>query len=448
MSENGSDSQTNKPPSLWQLMKRKEVFGWTMYDWANSAFPMIMMSSILPIYYYKVAGKTLPGNHATVYWAYTTAIALLIVALISPVVGAMADFSGAKKKYLTGFALFGILGSALLYGVYTGDWLKASIFFIIGNVGFAGANVFYDSLLPHVAAENERDMVSAAGYAMGYLGGGLLLAICLGLIMTAPEAKVGFFTRLSFLLTALWWLVFMVPLLVWVPEPERRVLPNEVNMNPVQAGFSRLVTTFHKVRRYNELWKFLLAFWLYNDGIGTIIKMATIYGTEIGINSNTLIETLLMIQFVGIPFSFFFGWLAGKIGTKRAIYITLAVYTLISIGGDFMQTALHFWILGFGVAMVQGGSQALSRSLFSQLVPKSQSAEFFGFFSVSSKFAGILGPLTFGIVGELMGSSRLSIVSIVIFFILGGYLLSLVDEKEGMRVAQEEEAMIEQKAVA
>jgi UMF1 family MFS transporter len=315
-------------------------------------------------------------------------------------------------------------------------------------VGFAGANVFYDGLLPHVAAENERGMVSAAGYAMGYLGGGLLLAISLGLIMTAPDAKVGFFTRLSFLLTALWWLVFMVPLWLWVPEPKRRVLANEVNMNPVQAGFSRLATTFHKVRRYNELWKFLLAFWLYNDGIGTIIKMATIYGTEIGINSNTLIETLLMIQFVGIPFSFFFGWLAGKIGTKRAIYITIGVYALISIGGYFMQTALHFWILGFAVAMVQGGSQALSRSLFSQMVPKSQSAEFFGFFSVSAKFAGILGPLVFGVVGELMGSSRLSIVSIVLFFILGGYLLTRVDEKEGMRVAQEEELMIEQEAVA
>ncbi len=441
-------SETKSSPSLWQLLKRKEVFGWTMYDWANSAFPMIMMSSILPIYYYKVAGANLPENLATVYWAYTTSIALLIVALISPIVGAMADFSGAKKKYLTGFALLGIFGAALLYGVQSGEWLKASIFFIIGNVGFAGANVFYDSLLPHVAAENERDMVSAAGYALGYLGGGLLLAISLGLIMTAPDEKTGFYTRLSFLMTALWWLVFMVPLWKWVPEPKRRVLSSEVGMNPVQAGFSRLATTFHKIRRYEELWKFLLAFWLYNDGIGTIIKMATIYGAEIGIDSNTLIATLLMIQFVGIPFSFLFGWLAGKIGTKRAIYITLGVYTVISIGGYFMSQAWHFWLLGFGVAMVQGGSQALSRSLFSQMVPKSQSSEFFGFFSVSSKFAGIFGPLLFGFLGQLMGNSRLSIVSIIIFFIAGGYLLTKVDEEKGMRVAREEEALIAQEAVS
>jgi Permeases of the major facilitator superfamily len=439
-----SISTQRQRPSLWQLLKRKEVFGWTMYDWANSAFPMIMMSSILPIYYYKVAGSNLPGNTATVYWAYTTSIALLIVALISPIVGAMADFSGAKKRYLTGFALVGIFGSALLFGVYSGDWLKASIFFIIGNVGFAGANVFYDGLLPHVASEEERDMVSAAGYAMGYLGGGLLLAICLGLTLTAPDEKVGFFTRLSFLLTAIWWLVFMVPLWVWVPEPARRVLKHETHMNPVQAGFSRLAHTFQKVRRYDELWKFLLAFWLYNDGIGTIIKLATIYGAEIGIGDTDLIGTLLMIQFLGVPFSFFFGWLGGKIGTKRAIYIALAVYTVISIGGYFMYAAWHFWLLGVGVAFVQGGSQALSRSLFSQMVPKSQSAEFFGFFSVSSKFAGIFGPLLFGLVGQIMGSSRLSIVSVVLFFILGGLMLTTVDVEKGMRVAQEEEALLAQ----
>ncbi|HID84376.1 MAG TPA: MFS transporter [Anaerolineales bacterium] len=440
-------AEQSQRPSLWQLLKRKEVFGWTMYDWGNSAFATIIMAAVLPVYYSKVAGSTLPGNTATVYWAYTTSIALLIVALISPVLGAMADFSGAKKRYLTGFALFGILGTALLYGVYSGDWLKASIFYIIGNVGFAGANVFYDGLLPHVAAENERDMVSAAGYALGYLGGGLLLAVSLGLIMTAPDEKMGFFTRLSFLMTAIWWLVFTIPLWVWVPEPVRRVLKREAGMNPVQAGFSRLAHTFRKVQRYDELWKFLLAFWLYNDGIGTIIKMATIYGAEIGIGSTDLIGTLLLVQFVGIPFSFFFGWLAGKIGTKRAIYITLAVYTLISIGGYFMSAAWHFWLLGLAVATVQGGSQALSRSLFSQMVPKSQSAEFFGFFSVSSKFAGIFGPLLFGLVGQLMGSSRLSIVSIILFFILGGYILTKVDVEAGMQVAKEEEALLAQEAV-
>lgn len=439
-------AETKSSPSLWQVLKRKEVFGWTMYDWANSAFPMIMMSSVLPIYYYKVAGANLPGNTATAYWGYTNSLALLLIALISPIVGAMADFSGAKKKYLTGFALFGIFGSALLYGVHSGEWLQASLFYIMGNIGFAGANVFYDSLLPHVAAENERDMVSAAGYAMGYLGGGLLLAISLGLIMTAPDEKVGFFTRLSFLLTAIWWLVFMIPLWKWVREPKRRVLAHESGMNPVQAGFSRLATTFRKVKRYNELWKFLLAFWLYNDGINTIIKMATIYGAEIGIDSNAMIGALLMIQFVGIPFSFLFGWLGGKIGTKRAIYISLAIYTLISIGGYFMSTAWHFWLLGFGVATVQGGSQALSRSLFSQMVPKSQSSEFFGFFSVSAKFAGIFGPLLFGVVGQIMGSSRLSIVSLIIFFIIGGYLLTRVDEKEGMRIAREDEAALQTQA--
>ncbi|RME88799.1 MAG: MFS transporter, partial [Anaerolineae bacterium] len=319
--------------------KKRRIFAWTMYDWANSAFATTIMAAVLPVYYEKVAGANLPGNRATVYWGYTASIALLLIAILSPILGAMADFRGAKKRYLTAFALLGIFGTALLYFVQTGDWLMASIFYIFGNVGFAGANVFYDSLLPHVAGPEEIDSVSAKGYAMGYLGGGLLLAINLAMIMLAPEELTNLMTRLAFLSVAIWWLVFTIPLWKWVPEPKRRVLKGEENFNPVQAGFSRLAHTFREIRKYRELFKFLIAFWLYNDGIGTIIKMATIYGAEIGIGSTDLIGTLLMVQFVGIPFSFFFGWLAGKIGTKRAIYLSLVVYTLITIGGYFMSTA-------------------------------------------------------------------------------------------------------------
>ncbi len=421
---------------------KRKVFAWTMYDWANSAFATTIMAAVLPVYYEKVAGATLPGNRATVYWGYTTSIALLLVAVLSPILGAMADFRGAKKRYLTFFALLGIFGTALLYFVQTGDWLMASIFFILGNVGFAGANVFYDSLLPHVAGPEEIDKVSAKGYAMGYLGGGLLLAVNLAMIKLAPKELTGLMTRLSFLSVAIWWLVFTIPLWKWVPEPERRVLKGEEGFNPIRAGFSRLAHTFREITKYRELLKFLIAFWLYSDGIGTIIKMATIYGAEIGIDQTTLIGTLLMVQFVGIPFSFLFGWLAGKIGTKRAIYITLVVYTLIAIGGYFMSKAVHFWLLGFAVATVQGGSQALSRSLFGRMVPKSQSAEFFGFFSTSVKFAGIVGPFLFAVVGQIMGSSRLSIISLIIFFIVGGFLLTRVDEEEGIRVAEAEDAAL------
>lgn len=418
---------------------KRTITAWTLYDWANSAFATTIMAAVLPVYYASVAGAKLPGNMATVYWAYTSSISLLVAAVISPILGAMADFRGMKKRYLTIFVLIGVAGTALLYFVRTGDWLMASVFFIIGDLGFAGSLVFYDSLLPHIAGPDEIDQVSTRGYAMGYLGGGLLLAVNLGMIMLAPKELTGLMTRLSFLSVALWWFVFTIPLWRVIKEPPRHLQAGEEGFNPVQASFKRLAATFREIRTYRELFKFLVAFWLYNDGIGTVIKMSTIYGAEIGISTTSLIGTLLMVQFVGIPFSFLFGWLAKKIGTKPSIYLSLLVYTVICIFAFFMTSAWQFWALGFAVAMVQGGSQALSRSLFARLVPKSKSAEFFGFFSVSEKFAGIVGPFVFGLVGQIVGNSRLSIISLIIFFIVGAALLTRVNEKEGIEVANKAE---------
>lgn len=421
---------------------KRAITAWTFYDWANSAFATTIMAAVLPVYFASVAAKTLPGNQATVIWAYTTSISLLLAAIISPILGAMADFSGSKKRYLTYFVLLGVAGTALLYFVRTGDWLMAALFFIFGDIGFAGSIVFYDSLLPHIAHPDEIDQVSSRGYAMGYLGGGILLAINLAMIMLAPKELTELMTRLSFLSVALWWLIFTIPLWRVIKEPPRRVLAGESHFNPVQASFKRLAVTFREITQYRELFKFLLAFWLYNDGIGTIIKMATIYGSEIGIGQTTLIGTLLMVQFIGIPFSFLFGWLAKKIGAKKSIYISLVVYTAICVFGYFMTQEWQFWALGVAVATVQGGSQALSRSMFARMVPKSKSAEFFGFFSVSEKFAGIAGPFIFGLVGSLVGHSRLSIVSLIVFFAIGAFLLTKVNEKEGVRVAEVEEAKI------
>jgi MFS transporter, UMF1 family len=245
--------------------------------------------------------------------------------------------------------------------------------------------------------------------------------------------------RISFVTVAVWWAVFTVPLLRNVPEPpasgEKRA-----GVNPVAAGFQRLSRTFHEIRHYRELFIFLIAFWVYNDGIGTIINMATIYGAEIGIDSTALIGALLLTQLVGVPFAFGFGWLAKRLGTKRSIYLGLSVYALISIAAYFMTTAIHFWMLAFMVGTVQGGSQALSRSLFGAMSPKTKTAEFFGFYGMSSRFAGIFGPFLFAFVGQMTGSSRLSIVALVIFFIVGALLLSRVNEQEGIRVAQEENA--------
>lgn len=436
---------------------KKIINSWAMYDWANSAFATTIMAAVLPIYYSAIASPAISKTQATSYWGYTNSLALLLIALLSPILGAMADFRGHKKRYLTIFALIGISGTSLMFFLTTGDWLLASILFIIGNIGFAGANIFYDSLLPHIAKKNDIDQISTRGYAMGYLGGGILLAINLGMIMLPdfapgligdmdPGDFTALMTRISLASVAVWWLLFTIPLWKNIKEPPRQIFKGEVDSNPFRAGFTRLAATFKEIKKYGDLFKFLIAFWLYNDGIGTIIKMATIYGNEIGIGQTDLIGALLMVQFVGIPFSFAFGWLAKKIGTKNSIFISLGIYSLISIGGYFMSNALHFWLLGFSVALVQGGSQALSRSLYGRMVPKAQSAEFFSFFSVSGKFAGMFGPLVFGLVSQLFNNSRLGIVSLIVFFISGALLLTRVDEDKGIQVAREADALAVQEA--
>jgi UMF1 family MFS transporter len=421
---------------------KKIINAWCMYDWANSAFATTIMATVLPTFYGTVAGAGLPGNMATVYWGYTAAIAMLIGAALAPTLGAVADYLGAKKRFLAAFALLGIFFTSLLVLVSRGGWLLASILYVLGEVGFSGSNVFYDSLLPHIAKPEDMDYVSSKGYALGYLGGGLLLAINIVMILFwdklgLPSKEMA--SRLSFLSVGIWWAIFAIPLLRTVPEPPVAPISGP-RVNPLRAAFQRLGTTFHDVRRYRELTKFIIAFWLYNDGIGTIIKMATIYGTEIGIGQTDLIGALLLTQFVGIPFSLLFGKLPKRIGTKPSIYVALFVYTLISIAGYFMTKAWHFWVLAGMVGLVQGGSQALSRSLFGVMVPKAKTAEFYGFYDISSKFAGIIGPAVFALVGQLTGTSRLSIVSLVIFFIVGGLILTTVNDKEGIRVAREADA--------
>jgi UMF1 family MFS transporter len=320
----------------------------------------------------------------------------------------------------------------------------------LGNVGFAGANIFYESLLPHIAKKGDIDQISTRGYAFGYLGGGILLIINVVWFMNPAwffMPGAGFALRASFFSVAVWWAVFSIPLFRNVPEPPVVRISQE-QINVVRAGFGRVVRTFRRIVHYRQLLLFLIAFWIYNDGIGTIIKMATAYGDEIGIGITDMIIALIITQFVGIPFSFGFGWLAGHTGAKRAIFFGIGVYIIISIAGFFMRTAIHFYILAFMVGMVQGGTQALSRSLYGAMVPKSQSAEFFGFFSTSSKFAGIMGPLLFGVVSQLAGASRLSIASLVLFFIVGGFLLTRVDEQEGIRVAREEDAAFSAREVS
>lgn len=633
---------------------RQRIRAWTLYDWANSAFATTILAAVLPVYYSVVAGATLPSDaQATAYWSLGLSFSLLIGAILSPILGTISDISRTKKRLLFTFTVIGVVPTGMLVLVERGDWLLASILFIVARVGFLGSYSFYDSLLPHVARPQDQDRVSAMGYAMGYLGGGLLLAINVVMIQMLPGT---WGPRLSFLSVAVWWLLFSIPIFRRVPEPEAagHLRPGE---RVVASSFRQLAETFRDARRYRELFKFLLAFLIYNDAIGTIIGMAAIYGAELGFGSVELILALLLVQFVGIPFSLMFGslpssaarrrpfylafvcynlvmlplagvaasrllpgdasgappapfvstesavgegsyaadapafvfeggwtpgvvsaaqsgleadrpvqtssggadavtlrfnglkvevvyssgpglaqaaveldgspvtgedgplvidgsgetarfgqrvvvsadaagehtltlrasgpfaleevhvlpaprssslltiiglllavqavglafaavaqrWfvrLADTLNTKRAIVLSLVVYTVVAIWGFFLNSTAEFWFLAWMVAIVQGGSQALSRSMFASLSPARKSGEFFGLYGVMEKFSAVLGPLVFALAVALFGSSRPAIISLVLFFAVGSYLLLHVRVEEGQRVAREEDAKL------
>ncbi|NKE72915.1 MFS transporter [Nitrospiraceae bacterium HYJII51-Mn-bac16s-1-B09] len=421
-------------------LDRSELRAWAMYDWASSAFTTTIVAAVFPIYFQRVAGADLDPAGATTRFALATTLGLILIAVASPLLGTLADYAALKKKMLGAFAALGVAATACMVFIQRGDWLLAAVLFVLGNIGAAGSYVFYDSLLPHIAREEEMDRVSAAGYALGYLGGGLLLAVNLACIQMPERFGIpdaGTATRLSFLSVAIWWLLFSFPLFRRVPEPAART-----EAGPPRAGhwatiaFGRLRETLRHLRGYKQAFLMMIAFMIYNDGIQTIIRMATIYGAEIGISQGALILALLITQFVGIPFAFLFGALAGKIGAKRAIFLALTVYAGITVLGYFMTTAFHFMLLAILVGTVQGGAQALSRSLFASMIPRHKSAEFFGFFGIFEKFAGIAGPAVFAFSIWATGSTRNAILLIVLFFVAGGILLSFVKVEEGQRAAR------------
>jgi UMF1 family MFS transporter len=421
-------------------LEKKAIRAWMMYDWANSAFATTMLAAVLPIFYYEVAGKNLSEDLAASYWGYTQSIALILVAIMAPLLGAIADLSGAKLRFLRVFAMMGVMASALFIFVGEGDYVLASSLMIIGMIGFSGGNTFYDSMLTDLVPIEQRDMISSKGYTMGYVGGGILLAVDLLMIQQPglfgfPNDQWGVYA--SFLSVAVWWYIFSIPIFrrvgPFLPKPVVQHTLSEY----IGAGAKRLARTFRSIKHYPELCKYLVAFWLFSDGINTVIAMATIYGKTIGIGTSDLIIALLITQFVGIPFTLLLGKIAVKLGSKRALYITLLTYVCIVLLGYFMQNATHFYLLAIMVGMVQGGSQAVARSIFSRLVPQKQSAEFFGFLSVSSKFSSSFGPFVFGIVGQLTGNARYGILALLVFFVGGILLLLKVNLVKGEREAIE-----------
>ncbi|MFN8653104.1 MAG: MFS transporter [Gemmatimonadales bacterium] len=428
-------------------LHRKDLRAWAMYDWANSAMVTTIVTAVFPIYFAKVAAAGLTPAAATKTLADATTIGLAIIAVLSPILGAIADRAGLKKRLLAISLLIGVVAVGLMFFIEQGEWMYAAILFVVANIAVNASYVCYDSFLPHIAKPDEMDRVSTAGYALGYVGGGLLLALNLAWIQK-PEwfglphgdglspTQATLPTRLAFLSVAIWWLVFSIPLFRDVPEPPATG-DGKVD---VTGAIRELGQTFKRLGQFRQAVLMLIAFLIYNDGIGTIIRMATIYGTEIGIGTGSLIASIMIVQFVGIPFAFLFGSFAGKIGAKRAIFIGLVVYTGISLLGYYMKSATDFLILALLVGMVQGGTQALSRSLFASMIPKDRSAEFFGFFAVVEKFAGIFGPWVFARVIGVTGSSRAAILAVVVFFFVGGALLHFVDVEKGQREARAAEA--------
>jgi len=649
---------------------QRRIRAWTLYDWGNSAFATTILAAVLPAYYSNVAGATLPSAApATAYWSVGLSISLFLVALISPILGTISDIQRNKKPFLAVFAGMGVVATGLLVLVSTGDWMLASILFVLGRIGFSAANVFYDAMLPHVAREADQDIVSTRGYAMGYLGGGLLLAINVLMIQFIPDSLFDHAgIRLSFLSVGIWWAIFTIPVLRAVPEPPAATEKLQPGQNVISLSFRRLANTFKDIRQYRELFKFLTAFFIYNDGIGTIIGVAVIYGAELGFGTLELVLALLLVQFVGIPFSLIFGrlpsaqykrrpfylafilfnlvalpvlglllrgalpvdlsgappapfvttdealgegrytledggdariafagdwdrvvvpaadsgfetdtlyaistapgastsltftgqkveltystgpdrgiWavlldgeplldgdepvlidaysptvrygvvedvlaptaglhtlsivntgqqnpasdgtvlaltalevrpplrqsnlllvlaliivvqgagllfaqvfgtrffsgMADSLTTKRSVLLALVIYSVIAIWGYFINSTVEFWFLAWMVAIVQGGSQALSRSLYAGMSPAAKSGEFFGLFGIMEKFSAIMGPLLFAAAVAIFGSSRPAVVSLIILFILGGWLLTRVNVEEGRRVAQAENA--------
>jgi UMF1 family MFS transporter len=415
---------------------RRARRAWCLYDWANSAFATTVMAALFPPFFRELAiAAGMTETDATATWGYVTAGALLLLAVTAPVLGAAADSVGRRKDFLAFFAGVGILATALFATLGPDAWRTAAWIYVAANFGFGSSILFYEALLPGLAAPGpDMDRLSARAYGIGYAGGGLLLVLNLLWVMRPgwfgmPDAA--FAVRASFVSVAVWWGIFAVPLWRHVPEPPASPGAQTGPLEP----FRRLGRTLREIRRYRQLTLFLVAYWIYNDGIGTIVKMATAYGAEIGVGLTHLIGALVLTQAVGVPCALLFGRLAARVGARRAVLGALVVYLGIAIGGYFMSTATHFYVLAGLVGTVQGGAQALSRSLFGSMVPAGRTAEFFGFYSTSGKLAGVAGPLVFGLVGQATGTSRLGILSLVIFFVVGGLLLSRVDVAAGRRAA-------------
>ncbi len=407
--------------------ERRRELAWALYDWANSAYATVVMAGFFPLFFrdYWSAGEASPD--ITYRLGLANSLASLVIVLSAPLLGAIADRGGLRKRLLALFAFMGVAMTAALYILVQGQWLAAVAVYGLATIGFMGGNIFYDALMVGVAPRGEYDRVSALGFGLGYLGGGLLFSLCV-LMSLAPEffalQNTATAVRTAFLLVALWWAAFSIPLFVWVREPAAE---GRVGLgSAVRGGLRQLVDTFHEARRLRGVALFLLAYWLYIDGVDTIVRMAVDYGRALGFGHNGLIVALLITQFVGFPAAIGFGRLGARWGTRRGIFLALGVYGLATLWGAAMTRPWEFYGLAVAIGLVQGGIQSLSRSLYARLIPADKAAEFFGFYNMLGKFAAVLGPFMVGWVGALSGSPRVGLASLMVLFVAGALVLRAV----------------------
>ncbi|MFC4410355.1 MFS transporter [Chungangia koreensis] len=415
----------------------KQETSWALYDWGNSAYSIIITTAVFPLFYKSAAANAgIANEDSTAYLGYTIAIFTFILALIGPILGTIADYEGMKKKFFAFFFTLGVAFTAGLAFVPADNWLLLLIFYTFAALGSTGANVFYDAFLTDVTDEKRMDRVSARGYSLGYIGSTIPFLISIAIIMLAQfeiiPVSMTNASRIAFIITAIWWGLFAIPMFKHVRQ--QYFIKREPS--PVAQSFKRLGNTFKDIRKHRTIFMFLLAYFFYIDGVGTIINMSTAYGTDLGLNSTTLLIALFVTQVVAAPFALLYGRLAGKFGIKSMLYVGIFVYIIVCTYAFFMDSAVDFWILAMLVATSQGGIQALSRSYFAQIIPKQNANEFFGFYNIFGKFASIMGPILVGVTAQLTGSSSYGVFSLVILFIVGLVILTRVPEPQKVPEAE------------
>jgi len=403
---------------------KRGLWSWAFYDWANSAFATTVMAGFFPVFFKQYWATGMAASESTFWLGVANGASGLLVALMAPLLGAVADRGGYKKGLLIFFTLLGVVMTGGLYLVGQGMWQWAAVLYLLAGIGFSAGNVFYDALLPDVSAKSRYDRDSALGYALGYLGGGLLFAGNVAATLH-PEwfglDDAAQAIHLSFASVAVWWLLFSVPLMLWVDERKPDIRPAITTV--LREGMQQFIATFHHIRGLRTVWMFLIAYWLYIDGVGTIARMALDYGMALGFDAGVLISALLITQFVAFPAAVLFGRIGERYGARSGILIGIAIYALLCIFSMFMREAHDFYWLAAVSGLVMGGVQSLSRSLYATLIPHGQAGEFFGFYNMMGKFAAILGPLLMGLVSLITGSNRLSVLAVLFMFVTGGLLL-------------------------